>query len=238
MNSINIPNHVAIIMDGNRRWAKERNLPSFDGHRAGLNNLIKLSKYIFETGTKYLSVFAFSTENFKRSEEEVKYLMDLFVKEFPKYIKEFEKNKIKVIFSGRRENLRADVLELVDSYNNKIVDSYNGVLNMCLNYGGEQEVVDACKKIVLECMNSNLDIDTINEESITKYLYHELPPIDLMIRTSGEYRISNFMLYYLAYAEMYFTETYFPSFDIKCYDEALADFSSRNRRFGGNNNES
>ena len=235
MNEVKVPNHVAIIMDGNRRWAKEKGLVSLKGHQAGLENLKKLSKYIFNKGTKYLSVFAFSTENFKRSEEEVKYLMDMVVKEIPKLIKDFNKNNIKVMISGRKDRLRKDVLEVLDSCANQTLNNDAGVLNICLNYGGQQEIVDACKNIASLVKEGSISIDSINETSFYDYLYASLPPIDLMIRTSGEYRISNFLIYQLAYAEMYFTKTYFPDFNEECYEDALASFNKRDRRFGGNN---
>ncbi|MBO4245299.1 MAG: di-trans,poly-cis-decaprenylcistransferase [Bacilli bacterium] len=235
MNEVKVPNHVAIIMDGNRRWAKEKGLITLKGHQAGFENLKELSKYIFNKGTKYLSVFAFSTENFKRSEEEVKYLMDMVVTEIPKLIKEFNKNNIKVMFSGRRDRLRNDVLKVIDDCANQTLDNNAGILNICLNYGGQQEIVDACKKIANLVKEDKLDLDKINEESFYNYLYNELPAIDLMIRTSGEYRISNFLIYQLAYAEMYFTNVYFPDFNAACYDEALASFNKRDRRFGGSN---
>lgn len=235
MNEVNVPNHVAIIMDGNRRWAKEKGLPSLKGHQAGLENLKKLSKYIFNKGTKILSVYAFSTENFKRSEEEVKYLMDMFVKEIPKLVKDFKKNNIKVIISGRKENLRKDVIKTIDECMESTKDNSKGILNICLNYGGVQEIVDACKKVCAKVLNGELDYHDLNEDDFRNYLYANLDPVDLMIRTSGEYRISNYMIYEIAYAEMYFTNTYFPDFNEKCFDEALINYNGRNRRFGGNN---
>lgn len=235
MSSTKIPEHVAIIMDGNRRWAKERNLPTLKGHQAGSDNLKTLSEYIFGKGTKYLSVFAFSTENFKRSAEEVKYLMDMFVNDLPKLFKHFEEKGIKIIITGRRNNLREDVLKTIDDTMNRTCNNPNGVLNICLNYGGQQEIIDAVKNVLDDVENGNITKDDINEISFNKYLYGDLPPIDFLIRTSGECRISNFMLYSLAYAEMYFTNTYFPAFNSECYDKALESYEGRNRRFGGNN---
>ena len=237
MNDVVIPTHVAIIMDGNRRWAKEKGLPSLKGHQAGLENLKKLSKYIFNKGVKCLSIFAFSTENFKRSEEEVKYLMDMFVKEIPKLVKDFKKNGIRVIISGRKDNLRNDVIKTIDKCMLSTKDNTKGILNICLNYGGSQEIVDACKKIAADFKESKINLDDLDETSFYNYLYNDLPPVDFMIRTSGECRISNFMIYQLAYAEMYFTNTYFPDFNENCFEDALASFNKRNRRFGGNNNE-
>lgn len=228
------PNHVAIILDGNRRWAKLRNLPSLKGHQAGSENLRKLVPYIIDKGVKVVSVFAFSTENFKRSVEEVKYLMDLIISWFKKEIKEIHKENIKVIFSGRRENLRPDVLEAIDSVTEQTKNNTKGIFNICLNYGGQQEIADGTKKIVKDVQNGLISIDDINEELLYKYMYNNLPPVDFMIRTSGEERISNFMMYSLSYAEMYFTKVLFPDFDIVEFEKAIDAYNARERRFGGN----
>lgn len=228
------PNHVAIILDGNRRWAKSKNLPSLKGHQAGSENLRKLVPYIIDKGVKFVSVFAFSTENFKRSVEEVKYLMDLIISWFKKEIKEIHKENIKVIFSGRRENLRPDVLEAIDSVTEQTKNNTKGIFNICLNYGGQQEIVDGTKKIVRDVQNGHINVEDINEELLYKYMYNELPPIDFMIRTSGEERISNFMLYLLSYAEMYFTKVLFPDFDENEFEKAIDAYNTRERRFGGN----
>lgn len=229
MNSANIkiPMHVGIILDGNGRWAKEKGMKRTAGHLAGYKNLLKLSKYILNSGTKYLSVFAFSTENFNRPIEEVNYLMDLFVSGFKKDRKYFMKENIKVIFSGRRERLSDSVLDAMDKMMEETSNNTNGVLNICLNYGGRAEIVDAVNKIIKEGKES------ISEEEFSKYLYRDLPDIDLMIRTSGEIRISNFMLWQISYAELYFPKCYFPDFNEKEYDKALEEFTKRDRRFGG-----
>lgn len=229
MNSANIkiPMHVGIILDGNGRWAKEKGMKRTAGHLAGYKNLLKLSKYILNSGTKYLSVFAFSTENFNRPIEEVNYLMDLSVSGFKKDRKYFMKENIKVIFSGRRERLSDSVLDAMDKIMEETSNNTNGVLNICLNYGGRAEIVDAVNKIIKEGKES------ISEEEFSKYLYRDLPDIDLMIRTSGEIRISNFMLWQISYAELYFPKCYFPDFNEKEYDKALEEFTKRDRRFGG-----
>ena len=226
----NYPEHVAIILDGNRRWAKRKNLPSLKGHQAGAKNLEKLASYIIDKGVKYLSVFAFSTENFKRSEEEVKYLMDLFVNWFRHEYDKFHEENIKVIFSGRRENLRDDVLEAMDYITEKTANNTKGTLNVCLNYGGQQEIADGTKRIAKDIQDGKISIDDIDE----KLLYNELPPIDFLIRTSGEERISNFMIYELSYAEMYFPEVCFPDFNEKEFEHAIDVYNERDRRFGGN----
>lgn len=227
--NIKIPNHVGIILDGNGRWAKARGLKRTAGHLAGYENLLKLSKYVLTRGTKYLSVFAFSTENFNRPQEEVDYLMDLFIKGFNRDRGYFNKENIKVVFSGRRDRLSDKVLAAMDQMMEETKDNTLGTLNICLNYGGRAEIIDAVNKII----NSNEK--NITEETFKKYLYNDLPDIDFMIRTSGEVRISNFMLWQLSYAELYFSECYFPDFNEIEYDKALEEYTSRNRRFGGLN---
>lgn len=218
--------HVGIIMDGNGRWATKRNKPRFFGHKKGAQTIEKLLPHIFDKGIKYISLFAFSVENFKREEKEVTYLMNLFVEMFTKKGDNFIKNKIRVVFSGRRANLRQDVLEAMDSITLKTKDFENTV-NFCINYGGRQEILDAVDKIKLDGKKE------LTEEEFNKYLYNDLPPLDLLIRTSGEYRISNFMLWQASYAEFYFTKVLFPDFNKKEFDKAIDDYYNRNRRFGG-----
>lgn len=230
-NSTKIPNHVAIILDGNGRWAKAQGKKRTEGHKAGFNNLKKLSKYILEKGTKILSVYAFSTENFTRPQEEVDFLMNLFVEGFKQNIKYFQKENIKVIFSGRKEPLRKDVLEAMDEMTEMTKNNTLGTLNICINYGGRAEIIDATKRILED------KIEKIDESTFNKYLYNDLPDIDFMIRTSGELRISNFMLWQLSYAELYFPKCYFPDFNEEEYDKALIEYNNRNRRFGSLNNE-
>jgi len=229
--NIKIPNHVAIILDGNGRWAKERGKKRTEGHKEGFKRLKSISKYILNTGTKYLSVFAFSTENFKRPKEEVDFLMNLFIEGFKKDSKYFVKENIKVVFSGRKENLRKDVLDAMDKLEELTQNNTLGTLNICLNYGGRAEIVDAVNKII------NNNHKEINEDILSSYMYNELPDIDLMIRTSGEVRISNFMLWQLSYAELYFPKCYFPDFDEEEYQKALLEYNNRSRRFGSLNNE-
>lgn len=227
-----IPNHVGIILDGNGRWAKERGLKRSAGHKEGYKTLQILSKYALKRGVKYLSVFAFSTENFKRSDEEVTYLMELFLKVFKKSVKEFNKDNIKVVFSGRKEPLRDDVYEAMKYLEKETGNNTGGVLNVCLNYGGQAEIVDTTKKLARMALNGELEIDDIDAETFRKNLYNDLPPIDFMIRTSAEVRISNFMLFNLAYAELYFPNCYFPDFKEKEFDKAIEEYNKRDRRFG------
>ena len=226
---IKIPNHVGNILDGNGRWAKARGLKRTDGHLAGYKNLLKISKYILNKGTKYLSVFAFSTENFNRPQEEVDYLMDLFINGFKKDRGYFKKENIKVVFSGRRDRLSDKVLKAMDQMEEETKNNTLGTLNICLNYGGRAEIVDAVNKIITSNKKN------ITEEDFKNYLYHDLPDIDFMIRTSGEVRISNFMLWQISYAELYFPECFFPDFNEEEYNKALKEFSKRDRRFDGLN---
>ena len=232
--NLKIPNHVAIIVDGNGRWAKERGLPRSMGHDAGFKRLKEITCYAFNKGIKVVSVYVFSTENFKRSKEEVDHLMNLFVNGFKKD-KFYLKENIKVVFSGRKEPLRQDVLEAMDKIVSDTKNNTKGILNICLNYGSRSEIIDATKKIVNDIENGKLNIDEINEEMYHKYLYQDLPDVDLMIRTSGELRLSNFLLWQNSYAEFYFPKTYFPDFTKEEFDKAIVEYTSRDRRFGSIN---
>lgn len=229
-----LPKHVGIIMDGNGRWAKKRGLKRSFGHKKGADNLEKLLKHIFSIGIPYVSVYAFSTENFNRDQEEVNYLMDLFVKYFTKKKKIFIKEELKVIFSGSKENLREDVIEGIKELEDATKNFKRGTFNICLNYGGRLEIVDAIKKIIEDIDKGLIDKNDIDEKLVSHYMYQDLPDLDFVIRTSGEQRISNFMLWQSSYAEYYFPNTLFPDFDAKEFDKALEEYNKRNRRFGGN----
>ena len=232
MENIVIPKHVGIIMDGNGRWAKMRGKKRSFGHLEGSKTLENIALYAIECGVQVLSVYAFSTDNFKRSKEEVDYLMDLFIIMFNKKMKKIKDNDIKVIFSGRREPLRKDVLASMDKIVEETKNNKRGILNICLNYGGQEEIVDATKKIVELVNNGELNIDDVDKNNFYKYLYNDLPPLDLLIRTSGEYRLSNFMPYQSTYSEFYFTDTLFPDFDNREFDKAIESYNKRDRRFG------
>lgn len=227
-----IPNHVAIIMDGNGRWAKNQGLERSKGHLAGSKNLEELIPYIFSKGIKVLSLYAFSTENFKRDKKEVDYLMNLFVKVLKKQFKTFQENKIKVVFSKRKEGLPDSLEKLISKIEKENVINPDYILNICINYSGSWEIVDTTKKICNQVINKEINIDDIDITYFMKNLYQDLPAIDLLIRTSGEYRLSNFMLFSLAYSELYFTKTFFPDFSKKEFDEALESYQKRERRFG------
>ena len=228
-----LPTHIGIIMDGNGRWATSRGLKRSMGHKAGAENLEKLLEHIYNLGIKYVSIYAFSTENFKREKTEVDYLMNLFVKLFSIKKSVFIKNELRVLFSGRRDNLRDDVRKSIEKLEEVTSSFKHGTLNVCLNYGARLEIVDMTKKIADLVKNNEININDINEDLVNKYMYQELPPLDFVIRTSGEQRISNFMLWQSSYAEYYFPKVLFPDFDNNEFDKALEEYNKRNRRFGG-----
>lgn len=228
-NTAAVPAHLGIILDGNRRWAKANGLPSLEGHRHGAEVFKQISMASFDRGVKYLSAFVFSTENWSRTDKEVGYLMDLVLKAVEKYLDEFHERGIKLIVLGRREGLRQKVVEAVKRAEAATADNVNGTLALCFNYGGQEELVDACKKLLAD----RVDQADVTADAIRERLYHpQVPDMDLMIRTSGERRTSGFMLYRAAYTELYFTDTYWPDFTVGHLDEALADYQQRNRRFG------
>lgn len=232
-----VPNHVGIIVDGNGRWATQKGKKRSEGHLAGSKNLDSLCQCIFDKGVKILSLYVFSTENFKRSDEEVNYLMDLFIKKFKNDFKIFNKKDIKIVFSGRREPLRQEILDIIDDITYKTKNNKSGILNFCLNYGSHAEIIDAVKKINKDIINNKLVIDELNDDIFKNYLYNNLPDVDLLIRTGGEVRLSNFMLWQCAYAELYFTDILFPDFNEAELEKALDSYSKRDRRYGGINYE-
>lgn len=224
-----IPNHLGIIMDGNRRWAIKNGYNKSEGHLKGSEVLIDIAEYVFQKGIKVLSVFAFSTENFNRDKKEVDFLMNLATKLLKNKLKKLINNKIKVVFSGRKERLPNNLITMMNKVEKETINNDRGILNICFNYGGRSEIIDAIKKII----NDKVNIDSLNETNFKHYLYHDLPNIDLVIRTSGEKRISNFMLYQMSYAELYFTDTYWPDFTNEEIDKAIEKYNNRERRFGG-----
>lgn len=232
-----LPNHIGIIMDGNGRWATSRGLSRTEGHKAGAKNLKQLLMHILDIGIPYVSIYAFSTENFNRSKEEVTGLMNLFIQLFKSEFSFLKKENVRVCFSGRREPLPKKVLSSMDKIQEETKRGAKATLNICLNYGGQDEIIDAVKKVSAKVKNGELMIENINKEQIEANLYQLLPPLDFVIRTSGEMRISNFMLWQSSYAEYYFPEVYFPDFNAKEFDKALLIYQKRNRRFGGNKNE-
>lgn len=226
-------NHIGIIVDGNGRWAKEKGKSRSEGHKAGAEALEKIILYINkESIANYLSLYVFSTENFSRSPEEVNYLMELFMKWFKKCKEKYKNANIKVLFSSQKEFLKSEIVKAIDELEEATKDNTGLVVNFCLSYGGRQEIVDATKKIATAVLENKLNINDINEELFKKYLYNDLPDVDFLIRTSGENRVSNFMLWQISYAEMYFPKVYFPDFTPKCLEEAIEEYEKRDRRFG------
>ena len=226
-------NHLGIIVDGNGRWAKMRGLSRSEGHKAGAEALRKIILYLSrEKIVNFLSLYVFSTENFARPKDEVNYLMELFMKWFTTVKKEYRKENIKIYFSGRPEYLKPNIVEAMNTLESETANNDGMVVNFCLSYGGRAEIVDATKKICQEVLNGNIAIDDIDENLFGKNLYHELPDVDFLIRTSGENRISNFMLWQISYAEFYFPKTYFPDFTPEELDKALEEYAKRDRRFG------
>ena len=230
---LSIPTHVGIIMDGNGRWAVERGLPRTMGHKSALKNLKELCIHMADVGVKYASLYAFSTENFKREQSEVDYLMNLFMISFQKEFSFLKEKNVRVLFSGRREPLPHKVLEAMDKIVEETKDNTKLVLNICLNYGSHAEIVDTTKKICELYKNGDISLEDVDEDFIQKNLYQDLPPLDFVIRTSGELRLSNFMMYQASYAEFYFPKVYFPDFDVEEFNKAILEFNNRNRRFGG-----
>ncbi len=226
-------NHIALIVDGNGRWAKEKGKRRSEGHKAGAENLEKIIFYINKNHiANYLSLYVFSTENFNRSADEVNYLMDLFIKWFKKCKEKYNKVNIKVLFSSQKKFLKSDIVKAINELEDETKNNTGLVVNFCLSYGGRQELIDATKKIVNEVKTNSFNIENLNENTFKKYLYHDLPDIDFLIRTSGEERISNFMLWQLSYAEMYFPKVYFPDFTSELLEDAIKEYEKRDRRFG------
>lgn len=225
-----LPTHVGIIMDGNRRWAKQRGLNANKGHEAGANNLRKIARHAFSQGVKYLTVYAFSTENWQRSQQEVNYLMKLAGLFFEKYLNEFIKEDIRVIILGSRQGISKQLLKIIANTEEATKDNQRGTLSICFNYGGRQEIIDAVNSRIKMSPGILLDDATLTSEL---YGPREIPNIDIVLRTSGEQRISNFMLWRIAYSELYFIDKHWPDFNEVDFDILLAEYSRRNRRFGG-----
>lgn len=214
-------------MDGNGRWAKNQNKPRVFGHKAGANTLRKIMEYCNKIGVTYLTVYAFSTENWKRSQEEVDALMFLFKSYIKSERENLLKNKIRFMVSGREEGVNPSLMEAIKELEEATSKDYEMTLNIAFNYGGRAEITDAVNKILKEGRTS------ITEEEFSKYLYNDIPDPDFVIRTSGEFRISNFLLWQIAYSEIYITDKYWPDFDEAEMEKAILSYSKRERRFGG-----
>lgn len=231
---LKMPSHVAIIMDGNGRWAKSKHLPRISGHAMGAKRVSEIVTAASDLGIKALSLYAFSTENWSRPKKEVSFLMSLLVKYLKKELINLIRKNVKLVISGNLEELPQEAQKVI----NQTVESsqyHRGmVFNLCLNYGGRREIIEACKLAIKQVIAGQLAIAEINEKVLGRYLYHpEIGDIDLMIRTSGEERISNFLLWQLAYSELYFTPVMWPDFNKTDLLKAILNYQKRERRFGG-----
>ncbi|MBE6064315.1 isoprenyl transferase [Clostridium cochlearium] len=230
----NIPKHIAIIMDGNGRWAKERNLPRSFGHKAGVETIRDIVKECNNIGVKYLTLYAFSTENWKRPKEEVNALMELLVNYLRKEVDELHENNVVINTIGDISKLpKVCEDELVKAYN-KTKDNKGLVLNLALNYGGRDEIIRAIKLMYKDIEKKQFNIENVNENILENYLYtRDMPDPDLIIRPSGEQRISNFLLWQCAYSEFWYSNIKWPDFKKEHLHKAIKDYQNRNRRFGG-----
>lgn len=234
ININNLPEHIAIIMDGNRRWAKKNNLNTAQGHKEGAENLKRISKFANKIGIKYLTVYAFSTENWKRSEEEVGAIMKLLKFYILDFFKSYDEN-IKVNVIGRIGDLPKDLQKEIRSVEEKTKNNTGLVLNIAFNYGGRDEIVTAVKTITQKVLDGKLKIDDITENEVSNSLYTAgQPDPDLLIRTSGEERISNFLPWQISYSEFVFTDKYWPEYSNSDLLESIQIYQKRTRRFGGN----
>lgn len=224
-----LPSHIAIIMDGNGRWAKKRGLPRIVGHRVGAKSVKEIVRACGELGIKVLTLYAFSIENWKRPKTEVDALMNLLIRYLKKEVSELMKNNVKLIITGRINELPERVIEEIKDAQNKTFSNTGLILNLAINYSGRAEIVDAVKKIV----DARIPEESLNEELFSKYLYRpDLPEPDLLIRTSSEMRISNFLLWQIAYTEIWITDVLWPDFREKHLFDAIISYQKRERRFG------
>ncbi|HKM29338.1 MAG TPA: isoprenyl transferase [Bacilli bacterium] len=229
-----LPQHIAIIMDGNGTWANKRGLPRNLGHRKGVQTLINTVKYCQQIGIKYLTVFAFSTENWSRPQEEVDYLMKLPEQFLETYRKTMRDNGIRLRVIGRKDNLNEKNLNKIAEVEAETKDNNKLNFTIAFNYGGKEEIVAATKNIINDFSTGKIQVNDLDEKTFANYLYtKDLPVVDLLIRTSNQIRISNFLLWQIAYSELYFTDTLWPDFKRRDLDKALVEYENRNRRFGG-----
>jgi undecaprenyl diphosphate synthase len=225
--SQSVPNHVGIILDGNRRWATQRNVSVTEGHKQGFTTFRTIADAALERGVKFLSVYAFSTENWNRSKDEVSFLLSFVQIVLQKYIHDLNKKNIRFIWLGTEDGLDAKIVKQFRAAEIATKDNTAGTLCLCFNYGGQQEIIEAAERLRTQGTE-------INQATLQSALYggDAVPPVDLLIRTSGEKRISNFMLWRAAYSELYFSDVLWPDFSVTNLDEALAEYATRQRRFG------
>lgn len=228
-----LPKHIAIILDGNGRWAKKIGLPRVAGHAKGIETLGKLVDASNELGVKNLTVFAFSTENINRPFEEVNFLMEKFISFYENSLGKLRKKKINVRVIGEYQNLKDNIIDIINNINSYPLNKDNMTFTICFNYGSRQEILKATKEVVKDALEGKVCLNDINESLFNNYLYTSLlEPLDLVIRTSGEYRLSNFLLWQASYAELYFTNVLFPDFNENELYKAILDYQKRDRRFG------
>jgi undecaprenyl diphosphate synthase len=225
-----VPQHIGYIVDGNRRWAKTHGIPAYEGHLAGYNALQEVAIATFDAGIKYMSAYTFSTENWKRSEDEVSRLIGLTLRLLTADLHLFEERNVRLRVLGSREGLSDKVIKAINDAEQRTASNTSGTLAVCFNYGGQLEIAEACKKIV----QSGVEADDITPDLIAQYLYApEVPPIDIVVRTSGEQRLSNFMLWRAAYSELMFLDKSWPDMTKDDVTAILEEYSRRSRRFGG-----
>lgn len=226
-------NHIAVIMDGNGRWATKRGLPRTAGHKKGAEVVVQIAKAAKELGVKYLTLYAFSTENWKRSPEEVGALMQLLRQYLDKNFKELEQNDVKIRFIGERYMLDADIVEKMERLEQNTAKNQSLVLQIALSYGSRQEIVNAAKKLAERVKNGDMQLKDIDEQAFSDVLYTGgIPDPDLLIRTSGEQRISNYLLWQIAYSELFFTKTLWPDFAKEEFKSIIENYQTRERRYG------
>ncbi|MBE4145746.1 isoprenyl transferase [Vibrio parahaemolyticus] len=231
--SDSLPKHIAIIMDGNGRWAKSKGKPRVFGHKKGVNAVRKTVAAASKLGIKAMTLFAFSSENWRRPEEEVGLLMELFITVLSSEVKKLHKNNLQLRVIGDTSRFSERLQKKIVEAENLTASNTGMVINIAANYGGKWDITEAAKALALKARNGEIRVEDINEQLITEHLsMADLPEVDLLIRTSGECRISNFMLWQMAYAEMYFTPEFWPEFDEDSLVEAVAWFINRERRFG------
>lgn len=233
IDSNRLPQHIAIIMDGNGRWAKQRHLPRFEGHRMGMKSVRDIVEAGCEVGIKAITLYTFSTENWQRPSTEIRFLMRLMEKFLYNEVKTMNKNGVRLMITGRLENIPGFVVKAIEAAKSSTKTNTRLILNLAFNYSGRAEIIDAIKQVVTAVQHKKMDISEFDESIFAQYLYApELPDPDLCIRTSGELRISNFLLWQLAYTELWYTDVLWPDFRREHLYEAIIDYQNRDRRFG------
>ena len=228
-----IPRHVAIIMDGNGRWAKKRGLPRNAGHKVGANTFRTIADYLNDIGVEYMTFYAFSSENWKRDQQEVDGIMNILCDYLKEAIERIDETNMRMNFIGDRSVLKPELVELMNEVEKLSADKPGAVFNVAINYGGRQEIAYACKKIAEKVKSGEIDVDDIDEDMISAHIYTaDQPDPDIIIRPSGEYRLSNFLIWQAAYSEFYYDDILWPDYSKKDVDRALQAFATRQRRFG------